>query len=285
MELSSGSRDEVENISHETSKKLFWWNLILGLIHLSTGIVIMVITDTDATAPVYSFFSDPDTRGKPDAWAPLAKSIVDVPVGYWSGISILLSALDHLLVATLLKSSYEHYLSRFRNPYRWIEYSVSASCMHVMIAQQAGVFSIHLLFAIFGFTMVTMIFGNEQEIASGERRYLDGDREEKHQISLRPFWYGCIPHAYGWILITCFFFQGVSAGEAPVFVWVIIFVLFFLDATFPVNQFLQQKRIGRWEDYVYGEIWFCVLSLVAKQLLAWINFFGTLSLTSEVEEA
>lgn len=285
MLFSSGSQDEDEDISYEKSRKLFWWNLILGLVHLSTGIAIIVLTDTDATAPVYSFFSDPDTRGIPDAWVPIANFIVSIPVGYWAGISILVSALNHLLVATFLRRSYEHFLARFRNPYRWIEYGFSASCMHVMIAQLSGVFSIHLLFSIFGFTMVTMIFGNEQEMANAERRYVDGDREdEKDQISLRPFWYGCIPHAYGWALIFCFFFQGVSGGEAPIFVWVIIFAIFFLDATFPVNQFLQQKRIGWWEDYVFGEIWFCVLSLVAKQLLAWVNFFGTFALNSEVEE-
>jgi hypothetical protein len=278
-------RDDEMEISSDDSRKLFRLNLGLGIFHLATGSALIALTDTDATAPVYSFFSDPDTRGIADAWVPIANLLGTMPVGYWAGISILISSLDHLLVATLFRNSYEHYLARFHNPFRWIEYGFSASCMHVMVAQLSGVFSVHLLFSIFGFTMVTMIFGNEQELANAKRRYVDGNREdEKEQITLRPFWYGCIPHLYGWALIFWFFFQGVSNSDAPAFVWVIIFAIFILDCTFPINQYLQQKRIGKWDKYVYGEIWFCILSLVAKQLLAWVNFGGTMALSSEMDD-
>jgi hypothetical protein len=42
---------------------------------------------------------------------------------------------------------------------------------------------------------------------------------------------------------------------------------------------LQYKKIGRWQDYVYSEKVYIVLSLVAKSLLAWQVFFGTLQRT------
>jgi len=40
--------------------------------------------------------------------------------------------------------------------------------------------------------------------------------------------------------------------------------------------FLQYKKIGPWKNYLYGEKAYIVLSLVAKSLLAWQVFGGTL---------
>lgn len=95
-----------------------------------------------------------------------------------------------------------------------------------------------------------------------------------------------------------YFFDGVSNGDPPSFVWAIIFILFTLDSTFAINMYLQQKevrklragnrqqlkilassylitiisaQIGKWQDYIYGEYAYIVLSLSAKFLLAWIN--------------
>ena len=92
---------------------------------------------------------------------------------------------------------------------------------------------------------------------------------------------GWVPHLCGWALILCFFFQAVSHGDPPAFVWAIIFVLFILDASFPVVLFFQQRGYGRWSKYIYGEIAFCVLSLTSKQLLAWMNYGGTNALNSD----
>jgi hypothetical protein len=136
---------------------------------------------------------------------------------------------------------------------------------------------------------------------------------------------GFIPHAFNWLVVICYFFVGVSRGSPPAFVWAIIFILFFLDLTFAVNQYYQQmvrgmccflvsrfaafvfarfayspsrccarmlmacfrclldvsltaQEKGKWADYLHGEYVFCVLSLVAKQLLAWLNFGGAKAL-------
>jgi len=39
---------------------------------------------------------------------------------------------------------------------------------------------------------------------------------------------------------------------------------------------LQYARIGRWRDYVHGEVVYIVLSLTAKSLLAWLIFANVL---------
>lgn len=39
---------------------------------------------------------------------------------------------------------------------------------------------------------------------------------------------------------------------------------------------LQYKKVGPWKNYIYGELVYITLSLVAKSLLAWQVFAGTL---------
>jgi hypothetical protein len=39
---------------------------------------------------------------------------------------------------------------------------------------------------------------------------------------------------------------------------------------------LQYKKVGPWKNYLYGERAYIILSLVAKSLLAWQVWAGTL---------
>ncbi|MCJ7491262.1 MAG: hypothetical protein MUP15_03785, partial [Dehalococcoidia bacterium] len=56
----------------------------------------------------------------------------------------------------------------------------------------------------------------------------------------------------------------------------ILVSLFVFYNIFPLNMFLQYKRIGPWRDYLFGERGYIMLSLTAKSLLAWQVFAGTL---------
>jgi len=56
----------------------------------------------------------------------------------------------------------------------------------------------------------------------------------------------------------------------------IFFSIFVFFNIFALNQYLQYKRIGKWSDYLYGEKMYILLSFVAKSLLAWQVFTGTL---------
>ena len=56
-------------------------------------------------------------------------------------------------------------------------------------------------------------------------------------------------------------------------IFVSIFIFF---NVFALNMILQYRRTGPWGDYLYGERAYIWLSLVAKSLLAWQVFAGTL---------
>ena len=246
------------------------WNIGAAAFQFITGLTILFITDTEATVPIYTNFPN-EERGITDLYGPVPRDLGDFPLGYLSGVFLLMSALSHFLSAFPLLSFFNADIEKERNTIRWIEYAVSASLMHVIIAQLSGIFDIHLLLSLFALTGTTMLFGMLQEVYTNRSK----------DTSLLPFWLGCVPHTFGWLIICCYFFYGVSHGDPPAFVWAILFIELILDSTFAVNMFLQQRKIGRWADYMYGEKVFIILSFTSKQLLAWLNYGGTKSLVSE----
>jgi len=262
---------EVVELSESRAANLRKWNLITAGIHLLCGVVIFGITSQDNTVAIVTTYANPDGRETPN-WLPLIVREGKAVVGYYSGVFLLLCFLDHFLVATLFRSQYEWYLKRAQNPFRWVEYSVSAAVMRIEIAQLSGMMDIHLLIAVFGLASATMLFGLLQERMTSSEH---GNPKEK---SLLAFWLGCVPHLFSWAIVMSYFFHGVSNGDPPGFVWAIIFILFILDSTFAIAMYLQQKEIGKWKDYIYGEYTYIILSLSAKLLLAWINYGGTNSL-------
>ncbi|KAG1676330.1 hypothetical protein FOA52_001125 [Chlamydomonas sp. UWO 241] len=287
-----------------TPNKLRWFNGCVAFLQLFTGIAIFGITDKDSKLPWYvdwvgSFETDGDMF-----YTPVSKQVANIIVGYYSGIFLVLSGINHALcVLPGINGWYNAQLAVNCNPIRWFEYAISASMMHVMIAQLSGITEIHLLFAIFGLTATTMAHGwmferanksalptyvftsphevpqpvSEEEISVVD--YNAGGKVEtpgRPKVDWTPFVLGFIPHLFCWAVIACYFFQGVVTGDPPTFVWVIIFILFFIDLTFALNQMLQFMQVRGWNGFAGGEFWYIILSITAKQLLAWINYGGTI---------
>ena len=72
-------------------------------------------------------------------------------------------------------------------------------------------------------------------------------------------------------------FNVAGSETVPGFVYGIVVVQAVLFFSFGLNQWLQYRGVGRWADYAYGEKAYLVLSLVAKSLLAWQIFAGSLA--------
>jgi hypothetical protein len=243
-------------------------NKLTAVIQLGTSIAMFVLVPvmiSYAKVPWYSFFP----ADRPDGittfeWVPVPRKWVDVHLGYFAAVFLLLSAFYHIAVASPIgKVFYFNYLYKERNPIRWFEYSISASIMHVHIAMLSGIFDVHLLFTIFGLSVVTQIMGNMAE-------------RDKNMSNFRM---GFFPFFFKWIPMFCYFFRSVKhSDDVPDFVWAIIMIIFFLDLTFALNLYLFLSQRGWWKEYAVTELTFIVLSLTSKQLLAWIAYSGTASL-------
>lgn len=247
-----------------TFSRLRRFNVVVGLVLVTQAAVILVLANEFAI-PVRAAFQD----GPPGTALNPPETVFEVRYGWAVAAFLLLAALDHLLMATpRIVDWYERNLRQGVNYARWIEYSVSASLMVVLIAMLTGIVDLYALIGLFAVNSAMILFGLLME-----RFNPPGE-----DVDWWPFVFGSLAGIVPWIAIAVAIGGSVADGsDVPGFVFGIFVSLFILYNTFAVNQFLQYRRVGRWRSYVYGEAAYVVLSLTAKSALAWQVFGGTLA--------
>lgn len=246
-------------IGDQTFRRLRQYNAGMGTLHLVQGLLVVGLA-TAFTLPVTATY----LLGPPGASATETVVLLDLSVAWGVAAFLLLSAVFHVLVASVGAASYRNQLSRGQNQFRWIEYSLSSSIMIVLIAMLAGVDNVVALLALFGVNAGMIFMGSMQE------------RYEKPGESLLPFWLGTVLGVIPWIAIGIYLVTPGSDSTPPSFVYAIFFSLFVFFNTFAATQLLQYRQVGRWRNYLTGERTYILLSLLAKTALAWQVFAGTL---------
>ncbi|HAV76452.1 MAG TPA: hypothetical protein DCX53_03765 [Anaerolineae bacterium] len=251
----------------QTFSKLRRFNLIMGFLHLIQGVFMWVVSN-DTTYPVFTNFLSFNTSTF--SLSPVADLFYELPLGPSVAIFLLLSAIAHFYLSTIGYTSYVENLQQGKNPIRFYEYALSSSLMIVLIGMLAGVWDLGAIILMFGLNAMMNLFGLLMESLNQGRAKPDWS----------PFTFGSIAGIIPWLVIFIYFFGSIaSGGEAkpPAFVYAIIPTLFVFFNTFAVNMYLQYKKVGPWKNYLYGERAFVILSLVAKTVLAWMIFAGTLA--------
>ncbi len=265
---SDTSDDSQHVISDDRLRKLRMRNSVAGAVHLVSGLAMVALSnDFELSVSSLALNGPPGT--------PLADGNLNdlggVPIGLATAGFLFLSALFHLLIASPVGfPRYAEELRAGRNRFRWVEYSLSATLMIVLIALVTGVTDLAALIAIAFANVAMILFGWIMEVANPP---------ERTKTWWAPFWFGCIAGIGPWLAIATYLWVNVSqpGGQGPPsFVYGIIGTIFVLFNCFAVNQWLQYRRVGRWADYAFGESTYIVLSLVAKSLLAWQIFANTL---------
>jgi hypothetical protein len=235
-------------------------NLALGPLHAAQGVLILVLA-TGFMIPIviHSLTGPPGSASE-------TVTLFDLRVAWAVAAFLFISAIAHFLIASPLGfPRYRRMLLVGRNDFRWIEYSVSASLMAVLIGLLPGITDVAAVIAIFGANAAMIAFGLLQE------------RYEPPGGSLLPFWLGSVIGIVPWIAIGLYLAGIGTDAQAPGFVYAIFVSLFVFFMSFAVNMWLQYRRIGPWKDYLFGERVYMFLSLVAKSALAWQIFAGTLA--------
>jgi|APHM01.1.fsa_nt_gi hypothetical protein len=249
-------------------QRLRRWNAVMAVLHFVQGALMVALAEPvqwPLTRTRYEFDSATETlAGVSVPW-------VDVPLPFLVAGFLFISALAHTIVATVRYPQYARYLDRGLNPYRWYEYSVSASLMIVVIGMLSGVWDVGTLAALFGLVAVMNLCGLLMETRNEGRTRTDTD--------WTPYYVGTIAGIIPWIVIGVAFIGTVvaAAGQFPEFVIYIYVSIFAFFNLFAVNMILQYRETWRWANYLFGERVYIVLSLVAKSVLAWQVYFGTLN--------
>jgi hypothetical protein len=237
------------------------YNLAAGCLHLLQAVLIVILANNFSLPVRATYMSGPPGPNVGH------QSVVLFNLNFAGTIAafFLLSALAHFFVVGPGWGRYQRQLLKERNPYRWIEYSLSSSIMLILIAMLVGISDIAALVALVGVNGSMIGFGWMQE------------RYERAGTGLGPFWIGCMAGIFPWIAITIYLVGPYANQHPPGFVYGIFFSLFLFFNCFAINQWLQYKQVGKWKDYLFGERVYVTLSLVAKSLLAWQIFASALA--------
>ncbi|MEO7754674.1 MAG: heliorhodopsin HeR [Terracoccus sp.] len=265
-------------VGDDTAKRLRIFNAVMGVLHLLSG-GAMVALSNDFALPVSTFA----LNGPPGT--PLSEGstnlVFEVPLGVATASFLLLSALFHFLIASPWGfTRYVDELSKGRNRFRWVEYSISSTLMIILISLVLGISDVAALIGL-GIANVAMIlFGWLMEMTNnGLMHAKDGHPVRGDRAWWTPFWFGCVAGIGPWLAAAVYLVVNVAVLDGPgppAFVYGIIVSLFVFFNSFAINQWLQYKQVGRWSNYLTGERTYIVLSLVAKSLLAWQVFANVL---------
>ncbi len=263
----------VKAIGPEHSRSLSRWNRFLVFAHGAQFVVMIVISGTAVLfAPVVPTIRPVIENGEFTGIEPSSVVLMSFPLAWLVASFFLMSAIAHACAGWFLRGRYEAFLARGMNPLRWVEYSFSSTVMIVAIAYISFITDFPALVAIAGCNVAMILFGWSMEAAN----------EGRERVDWKHFIFGCIAGIVPWIAITSILWaysaqEGLPPGSGiPGFVYAIIVSLFVAFNLFAIVMVLQYRKIGRWRDYLVGEKTYMVLSLVAKSLLAWQVWSGTL---------
>lgn len=258
---------EQSLISDEEGKfrKLRIFNFVMAFFHAIQGVLMLVLSSSFALPVTTAFVKFSPGTGKLE---PFLNTVFDLRIGPLVAGFLFLSALAHLAVASpALYPWYVRNLKKGANYVRWIEYSFSASLMIIVISMLVGIYDAVSLIMLFFLNIMMMLFGWMMELHN----------QTTQKTNWTSYIFGCIAGAIPWVAVGLYLFGSGSPGaKPPVFVYWIFFSIFLFFNVFAINMVLQYKKAGKWRDYLFGEKVYIILSLVAKSLLAWQVWAGTL---------
>lgn len=251
----------IKTISLTRLRKL---NIIAGSLHLFQGIVVLILSKSFLLPISGSYLK---FNNATQSLEPTTITLFNLSLPILIAIFLFICAAAHFAIATVFNNQYNKQLTVGINAARWIEYSMSASVMIVAISLLVGIYDFMSLIMMFSLVAIMNLLGLVMEIHNQTTK-------KTNWIS---YLVGCFAGVIPWVVIAFYLWMGASNGSsAPAFVYWIFVSIFIFFNCFAVNMVLQYKKIGPWKDYIYGEMVYIILSLVAKSLLAWQVFAGTL---------
>ncbi len=253
-----------------TAGSLKLWNKWLTVLYAAQGIAIVII-GVAYTAPVTTSFLTKDTlaskAGEDPVLAPAIRHLFDVNILYVLAATLLIAAITHLLLATVLHNRYEKELSAGVNRVRWAGYGVVTASVMTIIGLLVGVYDASLLGALIILVLLASLSGLAVEV------YSQGKTRRRLAAVI-----GSIAAVTPWLVFGGFITGAnvYGSGNIPAYVYGVVFSVFVLFAAFMIAQLCRYKKVGQWADYRYAERMYSVIIFVTLTALTWQLYAGIL---------
>jgi Heliorhodopsin len=273
------------------------FNIFMGVLHL-VQFFIMFFLSKERLQTVYLYLPKPDTASR--SFTLVQEKFFEINLGQTISYFLLISAVAHLiLLIPTVYNWYKENLSKEINLIRWYEYALSSSLMVFVIAILCGINDGAILLGIFALNACMNLFGAMMEkqnslLKEYSSRFelitikddlhgkteLTDEIKSDYKTDWTSFIYGCFAGIIPWIIMGVYFFTAIRRTndfiKIPDFVYWIYPTLFVFFNLFAINMALQYFGVWKWKKYIFGEKAYIVLSLVAKSVLAWLIWGGTL---------
>lgn len=270
-------------------RRLFKWNVSMFLFHFVLMVVTLAVGNLNLAVPIYGSGVALNVVVNSTEWALVPSTSSTVGHFYLTQLTAVffaLSSFAHLGNGLLWKKYYLAALEQAYAPFRWVEYSCSASVMILILAYTSGTLLNPVLVALFGLTFITMTFGHLHEVICRPKT-LDDWSSSSRLWRLQAHLMGYVPQLFAWGLIIAQFIDagGASTTDAagekrqmPSFVYAIVFGELLIFWSFGVVQLVVSLRPP--SKYYQGEIAYMWLSLFSKGFLGIIVLSNVLILGS-----
>lgn len=262
-------------------RRLQVFNVVMGCVHLFSGVYILA--NQDKVPANFRKIQTYTTRisvgeGAEDygyTFAPAGTANLPVLIGAF----FLITAFFHFLYAYGRQTFYRRFIQQGANPLRWLEYSVTATIMAVILALAATVQTTQQLVLIAAATVAIMLLGwvSEKGVATGSRGIALVAAVVAWILQLAVF--GVIAYAFiSTIRQVNKKLEGEQREERiPPFVYVILIAELILFSLFGVVSAVMLYRSGRGRiDFFNYEVAYHSLSIISKLTLGWVFYVGTL---------
>ena len=175
----------MEDQEERKFRRLRTFNVIAGLFLLIQAIAIVFLSNS-FKLPINTYYLH--LNATTQVLAPVENTIYQLRVGLLVAVFLLISTIDHLLVASPFANRwYVKNLKKHVNYARWYDYALSSSVMIVAIALLSGIYDIAALIPLFCLNATMNLFGLMME--------LHNQKTEKTKWTRVHIWIICRRHS------------------------------------------------------------------------------------------
>jgi hypothetical protein len=274
--MARAAQKSRSNKKTQTSKislgHLRLYNFIAALLLALQGILVLILSDPHkGLHPITASFLTRDqvasTIAGHSVLSAASHHLFDLNIAYLVAAFLFMGALGHLLISTFKHKSYESELNKGVNRYHWIEYALSGGAMMLAVALLAGVLDIASLIMIFVLTAIASLLGMAMELRN----------QGANKTDWTNYTIGVAAGLAPWIIVLIYiWYAHVYGSGVPGFVYWAYGTMLILFAGFAINMYFQYKKLGHWAKPRFAQLVYIALGFVAKTVLAWQIFAGTL---------
>ena len=267
------------SLNRQRAKNLRTCNIAAAILHMASFIGALVLVILYASQSLQTELTTDFRTYNGVNFVTTIRSITKYQIAWIELPFPLITSLFHFIIAFSegVRAQYSfNAIINETNWLRWFEYSITASFMTWVIMQLSGITNIlTLVFAGVLSNVALQIQGYTMELLNTPaKRRMRGGR-----VNWAPTIAGWFIFIGQWTIIITYFLSSVISNpdDIPIFVYLIVFVLFF---QFSLFGFLQALHYSRWPRFLasgYGvELAYVTLSFVSKLSLDWILIAGIL---------